>query len=389
MLHSKGDTPLKPSVKIGFVAITLSLMLNACAEKDVATKDDKQIETTPVTEENKKSKDQESTPLKESLIRLPEMKLTYDMEGELHERNAVLHMSEYQGFSLYLYEGYSLEAEEPGKDMIIGENAEIRIEVLPDMTVEERRLLVEERAAATGGDVFHNESALMNGWVNHSIWYKAYTKDMAVSVISALINDKHVVVTIFTPREKEVLQPIIAMLDTMLFQHGVPKADLNESQLKRPETTTLDYMVEGAVESKQAKLYTSESQRLSFYFTEYYEVVPSEYLDVIYMKEDNKTYLEIETIHSESDIEAMIKQTKEEWKHVGELTDHIWKSPGSPFDNMQMVSGGSEKEYIDIMFVKGNDTMPSMKLTFHFPSNFESIGIGHLLAMAETIEKNN
>jgi hypothetical protein len=71
--------------------------------------------------------EQGSTPSKEiehevqpedRIIRLMEQNLTYDIEGEKHEETGFLLQSKNQGFSMYAFDGWKLEAEEPGKDIL-------------------------------------------------------------------------------------------------------------------------------------------------------------------------------------------------------------------------------------------------------------------------------
>jgi hypothetical protein len=77
-----------------------------------------------------------SSPAKEDQkIRLLETVLTYEMEGTKQQKTGFLKESNNQGYSLYVMEGYQLEEEEPGRDVITYDaNPKIYmlIEVFPD-----------------------------------------------------------------------------------------------------------------------------------------------------------------------------------------------------------------------------------------------------------------
>ncbi|WP_078543929.1 hypothetical protein [Litchfieldia alkalitelluris] len=87
----------------------------------------------PVVEESTEEELEEETVGGETYIRLMDLLLPYQFEGETKEESAFLIHSSNQGFSIYLYEGYQLESEEPGKDIVLyteDENVYMRVEVL-------------------------------------------------------------------------------------------------------------------------------------------------------------------------------------------------------------------------------------------------------------------
>ncbi|MFV8829314.1 hypothetical protein [Alkalihalobacterium sp. APHAB7] len=148
-----------------------------------------------------------------------EKKLTYRIEGELYEETAFLRKSDNQNFSMYIYDKYELEAEEPRKDVVISKedgNVFMRIEVLPtDVDLSKVEADIPMRAKAVSDEYFHNETALMSDFLEGSVWYKAYTEKFAVSVILVKSKEQPIILTIHTPREKEVLPPFIVMAETI------------------------------------------------------------------------------------------------------------------------------------------------------------------------------
>lgn len=156
-----------------------------------------------------------------------ERKLTYNIEGELYEETAFLGKSDNQNFSLYIFNEYELEAEEPRKDVVISKedgNVFMRIEILPkDVDLNKVKSEIPIRAKAVSDEYFHNETVLMSEFLEGSVWYKAYTEKFAVSVILVKSKEQPIILTIHTPREKEVIPLFIAMAETIEKEQGKKK----------------------------------------------------------------------------------------------------------------------------------------------------------------------
>lgn len=148
-----------------------------------------------------------------------EKTLNYTIESHFYEEKAYLHESTNQHFSMYLFSGLKLEAEEPGKDMVLSKEDKdvfMRIELLPaDTATDKLEQQVTAIAEAISPEFFHNDSFLTTPFLEDSVWYKAYTEEVAVSIILIKSTETPMLLTIHTPREKEVIQPFLAMAETI------------------------------------------------------------------------------------------------------------------------------------------------------------------------------
>ncbi|MCA1031513.1 hypothetical protein LCL95_10800 [Bacillus timonensis] len=91
--------------------------------------EERQNENEDTGEEVDQSKEEQD----KEVIRLLEQQLTYMFEGASHEETGFLNTSTNQGFSLYVFEGFQLESEEPGKDIVLNADDKktyMRVELL-------------------------------------------------------------------------------------------------------------------------------------------------------------------------------------------------------------------------------------------------------------------
>ncbi|MCL6585077.1 MAG: hypothetical protein K6T72_00935 [Anoxybacillus sp.] len=205
---------MKPLYKAAAVSILgLSLLSGCGAQQDVA-------KTLPSKQAEKQSNEQPNTPPanqqeQTTKIRLLEKKLTYTRNGKTYEEMAYLKTSENQSFSLYVLEGWELEAEEPNADVLLKDDSFVRIRLLhPEGGEMDYGKTVEEQAKAVSTDAVRQSTDNLQGLLHDAVWYKAYTNDTAVNVMW-LKGTVPMIVNIQTPRDQEVLEPIFAMLSTI------------------------------------------------------------------------------------------------------------------------------------------------------------------------------
>ncbi|MFV8829123.1 lipoprotein [Alkalihalobacterium sp. APHAB7] len=107
-----------------FVAATLLIgALAACGtaapEEEAQTPTNGEIVETPGEGEAEEPGEDEAANDDEEMILIPEMKeLEIEVEGQVEKRIAHLEVSDLN-YSMFVLEGYSLEAEEPGKDALL------------------------------------------------------------------------------------------------------------------------------------------------------------------------------------------------------------------------------------------------------------------------------
>jgi hypothetical protein len=161
------------------------------------------------------NKSQQEVDKQEQTIRLLEKKLSYTKDGKTYEEMAYLKTSKNQGFSLYVLKGWELEAEEPNSDVLLKDDDFVRIRLIqPEDGEMDYAKLVEEQAKSVSSDASRQDTDTLQGFLHQAVWYKAYTNDTAVNVI--WVKEKTpMIVTIQTPRDQEVLEPIFAMLETI------------------------------------------------------------------------------------------------------------------------------------------------------------------------------
>ncbi|WP_078427045.1 hypothetical protein [Alkalihalobacterium alkalinitrilicum] len=71
------------------------------------------------------------------------------------------------------------------------------------------------RAKAVSDEYYQYGSVLMSEFLEGYVWYKAYTEEFAVSVILIKSKEQPIIITIHTPRDKEVIPPFLAMAETV------------------------------------------------------------------------------------------------------------------------------------------------------------------------------
>jgi hypothetical protein len=185
------------------------------------TSDSKPVEETKneddqPTNDNKPAEDSKNgNNQDEQVIRLLEKRLSYTIDGKTHEETAFLKNSDNQGFSMYAFEGWELDGEEPNSDVLLKDDSFVRIRLInPEGAENDYAKSVEEQAKAVSSEAHRNETAGLNGILKDAVWWKAYTEDTAVNVL--WIKEKTpMLLTIHTPRDQEVLEPIFAMLETI------------------------------------------------------------------------------------------------------------------------------------------------------------------------------
>ncbi|MCZ0754900.1 hypothetical protein [Anoxybacillus sp. J5B_2022] len=205
---------MKPLYKTLAVSLLgLSLLSGCGATQEV----EKTVPNKQTGEQNSKQEKEKQTAkqAQSKKIRLLEKKLSYTRNGKTYEEMAYLKTSENQSFSLYVLEGWELEAEEPNADVLLKDDSFVRISLIhPDGGEMDYEKTVEDQAKAVSADAVRQNTDNLQGPLDGAVWYKAYTNDTAVNVIW-IKGNVPMIVNIQTPRNQEVLEPIFAMLSTV------------------------------------------------------------------------------------------------------------------------------------------------------------------------------
>lgn len=151
-------------------------------------------------------------------VRLPEQNLTYEENGQAVEKTGFLNTSDNQNYSMYVLDGYTLEEEEPGKDVIMLSNDQksfMRIEVVPaDMDLTTVEDIVKTTAEAISPEAEKYEAFKKEGMLKDAVWYKAATEEDMVNLI-LVKGETPIKLSIYTPKDQENIAPFLAMAETI------------------------------------------------------------------------------------------------------------------------------------------------------------------------------
>ncbi|MDQ0244681.1 hypothetical protein J2S09_002252 [Bacillus fengqiuensis] len=240
---------MKSIQRMFVVSASLALLLSACGtaeesaektngtaeqvEKEQPQTEEKATETsTDEQEEPKEQVEQEEPEVQETgemngdegksgtdeKVRLPEQNLTYDENGQAVEKTGFLNTSDNQNYSMYVLDGYTLEEEEPGKDVVMLSNDQksfMRIEMVPaDMDLTTVEDIVKTTAEAISPKAEKYEEFKKEGMLKDAVWYKAATEEDVVNLI-LIKGETPVKLSIYTPKGQENIAPFLAMAETI------------------------------------------------------------------------------------------------------------------------------------------------------------------------------
>jgi hypothetical protein len=390
---SKGAFYMKRIYKTLAVSLLGIALVSGCGTKQ-------EIEKTTASNKSQQEVDKQETKKEskqEQTIRLLEKKLSYTKDGKTYEEMAYLKTSKNQGFSLYALEGWELEAEEPNSDVLLKDDAFVRIRLIqPEDGEMDYAKLVEEQAKSVSSDASRQDTDTLQGFLHQAVWYKAYTNDTAVNVI--WVKEKTpMIVTIQTPRDQEVLEPIFAMLETVektkTSKPQEKEANPDEQTSSSPAVThpskkTITYTVEGKKKSATGTLYTSSNQPFSLYLLPNYQADAVEpHLDRVYVKDNEQYYMDIELLEEKTDWNQVEFETMEKLKAVNEnVTKKVWNQPDSLLSGMTVYHANNKEHWVQAFLIKNKAHYPNMRITIHMPK--DDVHFAEFLAMARTIMQN-
>jgi hypothetical protein len=215
-------------------AIMVTALVSGCGTKETnevkQNNDTNQTETTPSDNTGQSKTSQPSsanennasengtTNTEESNqqdARPSEMQLSYTADGKEVKETASLKTSDNQGFSLYVLKGWNLDAEEPHSDVLMHDNSFARIRLLhAEGNKVDYAKLAEEHAQAVSSDAVRQNSTNLPESLKGAAWYTAHSENMTVHVIGTS-SPVPMLVMIQTPKDKEELAPVLAMIETI------------------------------------------------------------------------------------------------------------------------------------------------------------------------------
>ncbi len=174
-------------------------------------------------EEEKEKVVEEETTEEDEIVMIPEMKeLDVFVEGETEKRIAHLDVSEL-GYSLYVLDNFQLEAEEPGRDVLLSTfDGSFFVRIEPIGKGADATTLMSTITEHAEGTLHENVDVMLKD-VEYSMLEEVITKDGKVSVmhVGKEYNGTLFKFTVFMPL-KEVSEGIgpsfWAMLDTIMVE---------------------------------------------------------------------------------------------------------------------------------------------------------------------------
>ncbi|EMT47434.1 hypothetical protein [Anoxybacillus flavithermus] len=265
-----------------------------------------------------------------------------------------------QPFSISLLPKFSLEAEEPGKDVVMHESEQeqwMRIELLPKDASNEMETYAKERATAIS-----EQAVLFEGTLpfENAIAYEAHVDDSVVYVIG-VTEDAPMFLTVFTKKEENWLDTFMTMAKTI--------------ERKKTETN----------EQTKEQFFTYKSNNQPFqanilngYMAEAIE--PGK--DMIFLDEE-KASMTVELIDEGADW-SLVTEQAEQYVKASSKDGHVEKitwTKGARLNGSDVYKSAIEDGEVYVFVVKNE---PAMRLTIFIQQPDE---LDAFLQMAETIER--
>jgi hypothetical protein len=276
--------------------------------------------------------------------------------------------SDNQAFKISLLSDYTLEAEEPGKDVVLNKkdgNQSMRIELLPgDIHVNEMEANAKERANAVASDAKLFDGSLP---FKEAVAYEAHVDDSIVYVI-LVKKDVPMFLTVFTKKENNLFEEFMTMAKTITPLAADPDTSGSNEEEKANDET---FLYKSASQPFQARI-------MNGYKAEAIE--PGK--DMIF-QDENKASMTIEILDDEADWALVSEQAEsyaKESSQDGNVETMTWQE-GNKLKGADVYRTKTEDGAVYVFVVK---TMP-MRLTI-FTTN-EQTDLSPFLTMAETIER--
>lgn len=203
-----------PSTNQNGAAQTEEPKTNETENNAAQTEEPKNTEATEATETSDAADATEATTQEQASEKANEKTLTYKFNSETKTGTAVLKTSDNQPYSIYVLPEFELNAEEPGKDvLLLTENDSIfmRIELLPDnvdwAATEEN---VKTQLGAVSETITDPGLAIENG-----VAYEATTNNEVVTGVLLKDEKAPVRLTMFTTKDADYRQAFLEMAKTI------------------------------------------------------------------------------------------------------------------------------------------------------------------------------
>ncbi|MGX1981972.1 hypothetical protein EDD69_101242 [Thermolongibacillus altinsuensis] len=274
--------------------------------------------------------------------------------------------SDNQNFAISLLPDYTLEAEEPGKDVVLNKkdgDQLMRIELLPsDINVNELEANAKERAIAVASDATPFEGFLP---FKEAIAYEAHVDDSIVYVVFVK-QDVPMFLTVFTKNETNLFEEFMTMARTIIPLDS-DTSEANEDEKANNETF----------------LYKSSSQPFQARVINGYNAEAIEPGKDMIFQDENEASMTIEILDDEADWALVSEQAEtyvKESSKDGNVETMTWQE-GNKLKGADVYQAQTKDGAVYVFVVK---SVP-MRLTIF--TTGEQKDLSPFLTMAETIER--
>ncbi|AST00514.1 MULTISPECIES: hypothetical protein [Geobacillus] len=170
-------------------------------------------ETKDQTSPTGKEEEQSTTKEEQSAASQPTVSLSYQEGKQTVTKTATLQTSNNQHFSLYVLEGWALDAEEPGADVLLHGEAFARIRLLSEGETNYEQLAKEHAQAVDANAARQQTNGLPKPFAD-AVWYTAQADGVTVHVIASA-QPTPMLLTVHAPSNEDVLGAVLAMVATL------------------------------------------------------------------------------------------------------------------------------------------------------------------------------
>ncbi len=170
-------------------------------------------ETPPADEQNQAGSGQSGSTGDEAASSLPTTSLSYQVGNQTVTGTATLTTSDNQHFSLYVLDGWTLDAEEPHADVLLHGKSFARIRLLSEGETNYEQLAKEHAQAIDANAARQQTNGLPKPFAD-AVWYTAQADDATVHVIASA-QPAPMLLTVHAPRNEDVLGAVLAMAATL------------------------------------------------------------------------------------------------------------------------------------------------------------------------------
>ncbi|MBB6283847.1 hypothetical protein [Geobacillus subterraneus] len=170
-------------------------------------------ETPPADEQNQAGGGQSGSTGDEAASSRPTTSLSYQIGNQTVTGTATLTTSDNQHFSLYVLDGWTLDAEEPHADVLLHGDTFARIRLLHNEETNYEQL-AKEHAQAVDANAARQQTDQLPKPFADAVWYTAQADGVTVHVIASA-HPAPMLLTVHAPKEQEVLGAVLAMVATL------------------------------------------------------------------------------------------------------------------------------------------------------------------------------